>query len=336
MKPHGQIGTLISILIIMMTSCGAGSKKNNSETAVKAQTVPAFNADSAYRYVENQTLYGPRVPNTDAHKACRNYLVSSLRSFGANVIEQTADLTAYNGNILKSTNIIAVFQPEKTNRILLCAHWDSRPWADNDANKDNWHTPILGANDGASGVGVLMEIARILGQQAAKKNNLPNSGIDIILFDAEDYGTPKFNNGPDNEDSWCLGTQYWAKNPHTANYKAKYGILLDMVGGKAATFQQEYFSSNYAPEILQKVWEIGASLGHNTYFKPIQGGAITDDHIYVNRLAHIPCIDIIDYDPDSNSGFVPYWHTLDDTMKNIDKNTLKAVGETLLKMIYTE
>jgi len=325
---------LVFILVLLITSCGAGSRKASDKVESKS-SIPAFDADSAYQYVEKQTLYGPRVPNTEAHRSCRKYLVTSLKTFGAKVIEQSADVKAFDGSILKATNIIASFNGIDSKRVLLCAHWDSRPWADNDPDSKNWHTPILGANDGASGVGVLMEIARQLGKEIAK-GNLPQTGIDIILFDAEDYGTPKFYEGPSNEDSWCLGTQYWAKNPHIPNYKADYGILLDMVGGKAPNFQWEYYSYTYASQVLQNVWENAAALGYNSYFRAIEGGAITDDHVYINRLAKIPCIDIIDYNPNDSSGFVPSWHTLDDTMKNIDKNTLKAVGETLMYTIYSK
>lgn len=335
MQTKFEIHALFISLLFLITSCGAGAKRGPDKSDAMV-SVPSFNSDSAFKDVERQTIFGPRVPNTKAHELCREYLTLSMKKFGAKVIEQTADLKAYDGSILKSTNIIASFQTENPNRVLLCAHWDSRPWADNDPNKKNWHTPIIGANDGASGVGVLMEIARQLGIETTKKGNIPKVGIDIIFFDSEDYGTPRFSTIRENEDSWCLGTQYWAKNPHVKGYKAKYGILLDMVGGKAATFQWDYFSNNYAQQILQQTWEKAASLGYNTYFKSSQGGAITDDHVYINKLAKIPCIDIIDFDPDSKSGFVPYWHTLDDTMKNIDRNTLKAVGETLIQMIYSE
>jgi len=326
--------TLVILFIFGMTSCISGAKKKHANDT-KNVSIPVFDADSAYHYVEAQTLFGPRVPNTEAHEACRNYIVSNLQKTGAKIIEQSADLKAFDGTILKSTNIIASFHPKKKNRILLCAHWDSRPWADNDPNEKNWHSPILGANDGASGVGVLMEIARQLGMETSKKNQ-PNVGIDIIFFDSEDYGEPKFFKGIENEDSWCLGTQYWAKNPHTPGYKAKYGILLDMVGGEAPHFACEYFSYKYAPQVVQTVWEKASSLGYSNYFLEVKGGAITDDHLYVNRIANIPCIDIIDCAPNSKTGFVPSWHTLDDTMKNIDKTTLKVVGETLLNTIYSE
>jgi hypothetical protein len=323
---------LFGLLAIGLLSCGASNQKTPVET-VKTESTLSFDSDSAYQYVEAQTLFGPRVLNTTAHDECRNFLVKTMRRFGATVTEQKATLIAYDGTKLNATNIIASYQPEKRKRFLLCAHWDSRPWADNDPLPANHHSPILGANDGASGVGVLMEIGRQLQLEAAKGHH-SEYGVDIVFFDAEDMGVPEFSDLPDNEDSWCLGTQYWAAEAKKTSYRAEIGILLDMVGGQGANFQWDYYSNKYAPEALQKIWEKAASLGYNNYFKPAQGSAITDDHLYVNRIAGIPCIDIIDFDPESKTGFVPYWHTLDDTMKNIDKNTLKAVGETLMYVLY--
>jgi len=316
-------------------SCGTNMKKQQ-ETISDVREIPTFNADSSFHYIEAQTLFGPRVPNTEAHEACRGFLVKTLKRLGASVIEQSSNLKAFDGTILKSTNIIASFNPEKTSRILLCAHWDSRPWSDQDPAKGNWNKPVMGANDGASGVGVLIELARIIGIEQSSNGNTPKVGIDLILFDSEDYGNPEFFEGEKREDSWCLGSQYWAINPHVSGYKAKFGILLDMVGGAAANFEWELFSVKYARNVLDKVWSKASSLGYGNYFKQSEGGAVDDDHLYINTLAKIPCIDIIDYDKSSASGFVPYWHTQNDTMDNIDKYTLKAVGETLLHVIYAE
>lgn len=313
-------------------SCGAGSKKIGLNAEVPTYD-PSFDADSSYSYVEKQTSFGPRVPNTKSHVACRSYLAEKMKAFGAKVTLQDCELTSWDGTKLQATNIIASYQPEKTKRILLCAHWDSRPWADQDVNPSNWHKPIDGANDGASGVGVLMEVGRQLQAEAAK-GNAPAYGIDILFLDAEDLGTPKFSKKADNEDSWCLGTQYWASEAKKSGYSAEFGILLDMVGGNAPNFMWDYYSRQYAPQVLQKVWSAAASLSYNTNFVPTEGGAITDDHLYINRIAGIPCIDIIDYDPKSGSGFVPYWHTSSDTMDNIDKNSLKLVGRTLLKVLF--
>ena len=327
-----QLGITAVIGVFGILSCGAGSQKTSNKTETTSVKL-SFDSDSAYSYVEKQTLFGPRIPNTTTHVDCKNYLVEKMESFGASIIKQDGDLTAWDGRKLKATNIIASYQPEKTRRILLCAHWDSRPWADQDANQANWKKPIDGANDGASGVGVLMEIGRQL-QAEASKGNQPVYGVDIVFFDAEDLGTPTFAKVKDNEDSWCLGTQYWATNAKKTGYQAEFGILLDMVGGKAPNFVWDYYSLQYAPNVLQKVWSAAASLGYNSNFKAAEGGAITDDHLYVNRIAGIPCIDIIDFNPGNGSGFVPYWHTLGDTMKNIDKNSLKLVGETLMHVLF--
>lgn len=320
------------LLSFALLSCGSGGgEKVAKSVEVKQQPVttsaPVFNADSAYLYVERQVAFGPRVPNSAAHKACGDYLASELGRFGAKVYQQEATLTAYDGTKLEARNVIGSFDPDNDKRILLFAHWDSRPYADHDPDPAHHRTPIDGADDGASGVGALLEIARIVGQTA------PATGIDIIFFDAEDYGTPEFVDTY-TPDSWCLGAQFWAKNPHVPNYSAEYGILLDMVGGADATFFKERQSLKAAAPIVEMVWGAARDLGYGKYFINATGGAITDDHQYVISGRNIPCIDIINYDPDSRTGFADYWHTRKDNMENIDRQTLKAVGQTLLEVIY--
>lgn len=318
---------LISFGILLLTACRQPSQSKKIEEA--QVIVPPFSSDSAYVYIKNQVEFGPRVPNSNEHKECAKYLAESLKRFGAQVIEQKADLVAFNRNILHAKNIIGVFKPEAANRILLCSHWDSRPWSDHDPDPKNYNKPVDGANDGASGVGVLLEIARQI------SIHQPTVGIDIVFFDAEDYGAPASYQG-DFEDSWCLGSQYWSKNPHKENYSAKYGILLDMVGAPNATFYKEEISLYYASPIVNRVWEKAQELGFNQYFISEKCGAITDDHLYVNKITGIPCIDIIHYNPNLSNGFGDYWHTINDTMENIDKNTLNAVGTTLMHVIYSE
>ncbi len=314
--------------VLLFVSCGMG-KKNRAEN-VKQVNVPAFNADSAYSYVAKQVSFGARVPNTAAHKTCAEYLSNKLRSFGAVVVDQKAILTAFDGTKLDAVNIIGSFNPSATERVLLFAHWDSRPWADNDPNPANHKIPVMGANDGASGVGVLLEIARQINLQKT------DVGVDIIFFDAEDYGAPQNATG-NTEDSWCLGTQYWCENLHVPNYTAKFGILLDMVGAPNATFFKEQYSMEYASDVVNKVWSAAQGLGFGNYFKNDPVGAITDDHYYVNKLAGIPSIDIIQYrNEGQQSGFGHYWHTINDTMDNIDKNTLQAVGSTVMHVVYNE
>ena len=327
------------LLVLTAVSCGNSKSRNDRTETVDKEVIkaPEFDADSAYQYIQadrapgRQADFGPRVPNTQAHKECGEYLAGQLEKFGAKVYNQYADLIAYDGTILKSRNIIGAYKPESKKRILLCAHWDSRPYADNDPDPKNHHTPILGVNDGASGVGVLLEIAR----QIQKEQ--PALGIDIVFFDSEDYGIPEFYDGKYKQDTWCLGSQYWARTPHVQNYNARYGILLDMVGGKDATFYYEGYSARTARSEMKKIWKKAHELGYGKYFVKEDGGETVDDHIYVNKLARIPCVDIINYDADNpQSSFGSFWHTVNDTMENIDRNTLKAVGQTVMDVIYNE
>ena len=310
------------LAVLPLTACNHVNENKKNE--VKVINVPAFSSDSAYLFTKKQVDFGSRLPNSKSHNDCALYLSTELKRFGAEIIEQKADLTAFDGTVLKSVNIIGSFNLKAGTRILLFSHWDSRPWADNDPNPENHNKPVMGANDGASGVGVLLEMARLMGK------NAPTVGVDIIFFDSEDYGKPEGG-----EDSWCLGTQYWAQHPHAPGYTARYGILLDMVGAPEATFYREEASQYYAGSVVDKVWSQAKSLGFGQYFRDLKGGAITDDHIYVNKIIGIPSIDIIHFDPNSG-GFGAYWHTTHDTMENVDKNTLNAVGTTLMHVVYNE
>jgi len=298
---------------------------------------PAFNADSAYAFTQAQCDFGPRPMNTPAHDQCEAWIVGQFKRLGCTVETQKADLKGYDGTVLHSTNIIARYRPEATTRILICAHWDSRPWADNDPDSTKHRTPILAANDAASGVAVMLELARLLNNPAnAKAMKNQQLGIDFVCFDAEDWGTPSWSDLPDTGDSWALGAQYWSSNI-PQGYAPRYGILLDMVGGQGARFYQEGMSKQYAPEIVKKVWKAARQAGYGSFFPKSDGGMITDDHIPVNQKAGIPCIDIVPYYPDCpESSFGPTWHTMDDNMQHIDKSTLKAVGQTLVQVLFTE
>ena len=297
---------------------------------------PVFNADSAYAFTKAQCDFGPRNMNSRGHDLCGEWIVNKFREYGCKVTTQRVNLTGYDGTTLRSCNIMASINPEATTRILLCAHWDSRPWADNDPDQSNWKKPIIAANDAASGVAVMLELARIINNGKAEKALRPQLGVDFVCFDAEDWGTPQWADVPDDADSWALGAQYWSKNL-PQGYEARYGILLDMVGGVGAQFFQEGISLQYAPEIVKKVWRSAREVGFGSYFPKRMGGMVTDDHVPVNRYAKIPTIDIIPFYPDcKQSGFGPTWHTLADNMKNIDRNTLRAVGQTLVQVIYKE
>ena len=321
---------LISLVLFSMTSC---DNKQNSKPAaqpapqVKQVVIPDFNADSAYNYVKKQLDFGPRVPGSVAHKQCAEWFVDFFSGKADTVYVQDFRTRLYDGRGIDGKNIIAAFNPEAKKRILLAAHWDSRPFADHDPDENNWNTPIDGANDGASGVGVLMEIARIL------NDNPVNIGVDIILFDLEDYGAPYFLNLMTNDD-WALGSQYWAKNPHIYNYRAYFGILLDMVGASNAKFPKEYYSQQFAPALSNDVWKIARELGYDEYFTNELGHPINDDHIYVNAIARIPMIDIIHLENNSESSFYPYWHTVKDNLEQIDPKTLGMVGDVVVNVLY--
>ena len=328
--------SLLSLfLMLCAVSCG-GSANGSSAVANKQEKVveaPRFDADSAYAFVQAQVDFGSRVPNSDEHRACGDYLENKLKSYGAEVISQQVELVAYDGTKLQARNIVGQFQPQKNKRIMLCAHWDSRPWADSDPDASKHRTPILGANDGASGVGVLLEIARLLAVAPTEV------GIDIIFFDAEDYGTHNADDNPARvtmDHSWALGSQYWSRRPHKSNYNARYGILLDLVGAPGSTFYQEGISLAYAGSLVEKIWDTAHKIGHSKYFVKEQGGYATDDHYYVNEFMGLPCVDIINYDEDSENGFGTYHHTIKDDMSWIDRETLKAVGETVVAVIYNE
>ena len=326
----------LTILAILAISCDSNNKTTSEDKVsenVKVLRAPSFNADSAYSFVKKQVDFGPRVPSTRPHIEAGDYLVSKLKSYGWEVTEQTFEATSFDYKLMALRNIIASYNPDATKRVLLAAHWDSRPFADKDTERKD--EAILGANDGASGVGVLLEVARLL----------PNSdsldiGVDIIFFDGEDWGNDsshqKYTPVRDGwEEWWCIGSQYWSKNKHEKNYSAYYGILLDMVGGKNAKFFIEGHSNHYAPSIVDKVWRQASRLGYDRYFVRREGGAITDDHYFVNEYAKIPMIDIIPTDPADNS-FGDFHHTHKDNMKIINKETLQAVGQTVITVLYSE
>lgn len=323
----------ISYLVLMvLVACGPSKKEETKKEPLKLATAPTVNADSAFYFVEKQVKFGPRVPNSIAHKKTGDYIVATLKRYGARVTEQNFESMAFDGKKLFLRNIIASFYPEKQKRILLAAHWDTRPFADRDAEKPN--AEFDGANDGGSGVGVLLEIARLL-----KSSAQPNVGIDIIFFDGEDYGERRGENQPPLPEGqthwWILGSQYWASHKHAPNYTAYYGILLDMVGAQNSKFFKERGSLDYAPSIVDKVWNTAAQLGSSNIFINQTQGTITDDHVPVNEKAHIPMIDIINYDP-VKSDFGDFHHTTKDNLSIIDKEVLGAVAQVIVQVVYNE
>jgi hypothetical protein len=325
---------LLLLLAFFLLSCGNLRKQTNDNSVSMQPVGPAFNADSAFWFCQQQCDFGPRTMNSKAHDDCEQWIIRKFQEYGMTVIPQKTVLQGYDGTPLKSTNIIASYKPELTTRILLCAHWDSRPWADNDPDEANWHKPVMAANDGASGVAVMLEVARLISSPDLGGLEL---GIDFICFDAEDYGYPQWETGEDPGNTFALGAQYWSANPHKDGYTALFGILLDMVGGQGAQFYQEVMSKYYAGNIVDKVWKAASVVGYGSYFPYREGSGITDDHLPVNAVAKIPTIDIIPHYPDClQSSFGPTWHTVNDDMAHIDKNTLQAVGQTIIQVLFSE
>ena len=312
-----------------LVACGSRSgEAKPAATEAPAAEVPsvAFNADSAYAYVARQTEFGPRVPGTDAWRECGAWLAGKLKEAGVeNVTVQRGEASTCDGTSIPLMNISGQIRPDAARRVLLLAHWDSRPWADHDGDSANRRKAIDGANDGASGVGVILEIARALKGQAG------NLGVDILFVDGEDYG-PHADSGKDGDDCWALGSQYWLAEPTLDLGAVRAAILLDMVGARDARFHREYFSNLYARDVVDKVWKAAKAAGHGDRFDAAVGGAITDDHVYFLREG-VAAIDIIESANPATGSFNPTWHTLDDNISNIDRATLGAVGETVMRAL---
>ena len=326
--------TKASVLVITGLALWSSACKNDKppvdeeSVMTKAYKVPAFVADSAFVFIEKQVAFGPRLPNSKGHVACREWLVDKLEGYGLEVIEQHFKPTTYTGVPLNATNIIGRYNPEAKKRIVFSAHWDTRHIADSPLSTERQNEPILGADDAGSGVGVLLEVARLLQANPIEAQHL---GVDIVFFDAEDYG----QSGGD-EKTYCLGSQYWSKNLHAPNYKPIYGILLDMVGAGGARFTREMVSARYAPDLMNKLWRMAKGMGYGNHFVEVPTGALVDDHFFVNTIAGIPMIDIINRPAGTDTGFPDHWHTHNDDMDIIDRGTLKAVGQVLMAVVYRE
>ncbi len=328
-----------AIAACAFTACSGRGTSAASAPATPAARQPApavhaFSDDSAFALVAAQVEMGPRTPGSQASRRCAAWIASRLRAAGADtVMLQQGSVLRYDGTTLPACNILGRFAPQASRRVLLVAHYDTRPWADMEPDAARRMEPIDGANDGASGVAVLLEIARCLGLQQAPV------GVDILLVDAEDSGYGELTAPPgtrDNGDSWCLGTQMWtASAPYAGTASPAYAILLDMVGGQGARFHREQFSDAFAPRIVDRIWAEAAALGYADTFVNEPGGAVIDDHVYLRR-AGIPAVDIIESLNPATGSFPPTWHTSQDNIHNIDPATLGRVGRTVLSLIYNE
>ncbi len=338
-QPYKLLTLLVLLFFISSCQTDATEQKTDDTTEVVGTTppvekknvrIPAVNADSAYWFVHSQLEFGPRVPNSSGHQKCKEWIVAKLKSYGVEVIEQNFNVEDYTGKELNATNIIGRINPEMSHRVLLAAHWDTRFMADQDMGRIE--DPIMGADDGASGVAGLLEIARTI------QENPIEMGVDLVFFDVEDQGESQGL-----LETWCMGSQYWANNPHVPGYTASFGILLDMIGAKGALFQKENVEGVHDAAKVQKihrlynrVWSLAASMKKDKYFMNRFSTAVTDDHYFVNKLTDITMIDIINRPIQSETGFAPYWHTHNDAFPIIDKNTLGAVLQVVAAVIYKE
>ena len=316
--------TAITLIGLLLFSCNPNKREPN---IVELKPCPEFNADSAYHFIEQQLDFGFRIPGTAGHRNCGDFLVKKLSGYGFDVSEQTDTILGFDKKKFPLRNIIAKLNPEQTQRVLLCAHWDSRPFADQ--GNENQNQPIVGANDNASGVAVTLEIARLLG------SNKPQIGIDIVLFDMEDQGRPSFDtDGDQNDHGYCLGSKYWSE--HHSSLKPEFGILLDMVGAENAEFTMESYSMQYARPYTEMIWDMANQLGFGKHFIYNKTSQVFDDHLHVNQIARIPCIDIIHQNVQNKNLFWQHWHTHNDNLESINRSTLKSVGQTILQVIYNQ
>jgi hypothetical protein len=304
----------------------AADKPDSHRDSIRQENVssrpeepPRFSGTDAFRFLTAQTEYGPRNPNSPGHRKCLSYLEATLRLSADEVRLQRFTHAGYDGEVLRLTNIIASFRPGKKERILLCAHWDTRPRAEHDPDSTRRSDPILGANDGASGVAVLMELATML------QESPPPVGIDIVLFDGEDYGREG------DHPMYLLGSHFFAAH-RPPDYVPRYGLLLDMVGDADLEILQEETSLKYAPGIVDLVWSSAHALGIHQ-FVPVRGMEVLDDHIPLNESG-IPTANIIDFNyPDASHR---YWHTHMDTPDKCSPESLEAVGRVITHLIYSE
>ncbi len=324
------LALFVSVMLLPYLSCSPVDPKDppcdtcgdSNVPKVPRIAGPEFNPDSAMAFTQTQVDFGPRVPGTPEHAKCADWIFAKMNSYVDTVVMQEAPTTTM-GKMVTMKNIFAQYKPERTERILLVAHWDTRYIADRDDERQG--EPIDGANDGASGVSVLLEIARTINEKD------PNIGVDFLFVDAEDQG-----NSGGAETSWCLGSQYWAQSVKPEYAKTvRYGILLDMVGAKGAVFPREGTSVRYASNVVEKVWNAAKDLGYGAYFVNSVTGETIDDNRFIIQLAGIPCIDIVHYDP-SEQDYGPTHHRHTDNMDNIDPASLDAVGRVVIDVLYNE
>jgi hypothetical protein len=289
----------IAALLLLSASCGSAQP-------------PVFSAERALAHVDRQLSFGPRVPGTAARDSAASYIARTLESHGARVTVQPFEARdPYSNRTIRMMNVIGSFHPEAKRRLMLAAHYDSRPWADQEPDTSLHRTPIPGAVDGAASTAILLEIARLAGEKA------PSVGLDLVFFDGEDYGREG------DLDHYLLGSRHFAAN--LSGYRPVAAILLDMIGGEGTRVREEAFSRQQSPELLDYVFARAKALGLD-YFDPAPGGAIFDDHVPLLRSG-IEAIDLFGYD-------FAAWHTLRDDRSAVDPGRVGQAGTLLRDLIY--
>jgi len=308
------------LALAAVTACGATSDK----PAAAARASNEFNADSAMSYIRQQLAFGPRVPGTEPARKTGDWIVAHLHATADTVLEQRWTHTLANGKPLPMRNIFARFKPNAKERILYLTHWDTRPVADMESDPVKAGMPIPGANDGASGVALLLAVSDAL------KKAPPGVGVDLLFVDGEDWGT--FT--PDVD--VLIGATYFAEHLPSAGYRPLFGVLWDMIGDADLNIYQEVNSAQAAPEVVQKVWGLAKDMGYEKYFIPEAKEPITDDHVPLIK-AGLRVIDVIDidYGPRNASGLVTtsYHHTLDDTIDKVSSKSMKIVGDVAVALL---
>ncbi len=294
------------VVVLVALGCQARAGDGGSKSPVE------FNGRTALTYVEKQMSFGPRIPSKPGHQQEADWLLAELRARADTVIVQEITHRLRNGEVLHLRNFFARFRPEATERVLFLAHWDTRPMADKSSNLAQQRMPVPGANDGASGVAVLLGVADAL------KARPPASGVDLLFVDGEDYG-----DFADTSDV-LIGSRWFAAH-QPPGYQPLFAVLFDMVGDKDLQIYEEGQSLAFAPEVVQRVWRVAAERGHDRQFIPSVRHTLTDDHVSLQK-AGIHAIDVVDFD-------YPYWHTTDDTLDKVSAESLQIVGDVAVALV---
>ncbi len=311
---RGALGLALTAALFLPACEGEPDVELEAPRALLTER-PSFDGDVAYRLLTTQVAFGPRVPGWEGHRAQLQWMTGLLTDLADTLEIRPFSSVLSTGDTLHLTNLLARFNAGAEPRILLLTHWDTRPWSDQAADPAERDVPVPGANDGASGTAVLLQLAALMSLSPTPV------GVDLLFVDGEDYG-------PGTEDMFFGSRRFAAGLPPEPPWA--YGVLLDLVGDADPLFPVESYSAEYALEVVERVWQVAHDLGYGEFFPTRVGGAVMDDHVFLNR-AGLPTADIIDFDYGPGNGF---WHTPRDVPENTSPRTLEMVGEVVTELIY--